>query len=70
MKEEKIYNIYKDGRLIATRTEYGWAFFTDEKKWLLSFIKNNKDKIKDYGSLKKMILSCYVGDVLSFFKRK
>jgi hypothetical protein len=67
MKEEKIY---KDKKLIAEHFKLGWIIYNScERKWIKSYIKKNKDSIKEYESLKHLVRVNLLHDFICLLKR-
>jgi len=66
MKEKKIF---KNEKIIAEHSGFGWIFHYNEKKYIKSYIRRHKDKIHKYESLLSCIRGCYLDDILTIFKR-
>lgn len=64
MSKEK--KIYKGNKIVAVNEGMGWVFISDEKRWLKSYIKKNKENIYNYKALKKLIRDSSIDN---FFER-
>lgn len=71
MKEKKIF---KNEKIVAEHSNFGWIFYYNEKKYIKSYIKKNKENIYNYESLLSSIRNCYIEDfkriINEFFPKK